>query len=160
MGTTHKSYRNIEKLLNYIGVKVEWLGTKERHIWNMITQPNEVEKEFTDKWIETIEEGMIKAVSYRRKIPIETVRNIRNRLFSPKEALENKLIDEIGTFEEFKDLNFPNNPVQTINLNTKGYAKGSLEAKEEAVLMKVKQYIEEPAYQMFSVEDVGAGLMK
>ncbi len=40
---------------------------------------------------------MIKTVSERRRIPLETVRTLKNKVLTPNEALANKLIDHIQT---------------------------------------------------------------
>ena len=50
---------------------------------------------------------MIKTVSERRRIPLETIRALKNKIFTPKEALANNLIDHIQTVEEFKEIHYP-----------------------------------------------------
>ncbi len=45
---------------------------------------------------------MIKTISERRRIPLETIRTLKSKILTPSEALECKLIDHIQTVEEFK----------------------------------------------------------
>ena len=51
---------------------------------------------------------MIDSIHQRRKIPKEDLVNIKNKIMHPKDALKLKLVDSVGTFDEFVDVNFPN----------------------------------------------------
>jgi ClpP class serine protease len=81
--------------LDFIGVKYELQGTnsKENIIWNQFLEISEKEKVFTQKWLDTVEANMLDIVSKRRSIPKSDLELIKNKLFSPKEALKHKLID-------------------------------------------------------------------
>jgi ClpP class serine protease len=57
---------------------------------------------------------MIKSVQQRRNIPKDTLTAIKNKLYHPKDALALKLVDSIGTFEEFVDVNFPNHNIENV----------------------------------------------
>lgn len=54
---------------------------------------------------------MISSLQQRRGIPKEQIANIRNKLYHPNEALNLKLIDSVSTFEEFVQLNYPNDKI-------------------------------------------------
>lgn len=113
MGTTHKTYRNISGLLKLIGVKYEELGTRNEvsHLWNSFTEPEESEKAFTMKWLGAIEKNMKQSVSDRRSIPEETVESMASTLYHPQDALKHRLIDQVGTFEEFVSQHYPKHKV-------------------------------------------------
>jgi hypothetical protein len=56
VGTTQKSYRNIKKLLDLLGIRYEELGSKHEpsRIWNQFVEKNEREKQIAEKWIEKV----------------------------------------------------------------------------------------------------------
>lgn len=39
-----KSYTNVQKLLNFLGIKLERLGTKDSTLWNQHVEPTSHEK--------------------------------------------------------------------------------------------------------------------
>ena len=51
---------------------------------------------------------MIDSISARRNIPKEELSGIRSKIMHPRDALKMRLVDSLGTFEEFVDSNFPN----------------------------------------------------
>ena len=51
---------------------------------------------------------MIESIHQRRKIDREQLKAVKSTIMHPKDALSMKLVDSVGTFEEFADLNFPN----------------------------------------------------
>jgi len=72
VGTTHKTYTNIEKLLKYFNIKLDLLSCHQNQQipWNSFKAPNEHEKQLSEKWLNVVEENMIKTVSERRRIPL------------------------------------------------------------------------------------------
>lgn len=54
---------------------------------------------------------MVDEINKRRKISKEEIVAIRNKVFHPQDALKLKLIDEVSTFENFKETNYPNHSV-------------------------------------------------
>lgn len=63
---------------------------------------------------------MIDSIHLRRKIPKEDLVNIKNKIMHPKDALKLKLVDSVGTFEEFVDVNFPNCSIEQIIYQVEG----------------------------------------
>jgi ClpP class serine protease len=114
VASTQKSYRNIQKLLQLVGVRHEELGCQHdsSRLWNQFVEKSQREKEFTHKWLDVVEEGMLQSVHHRRNIPKENLSAIRSQVLHPAEALRLKLIDAICTFEQFKGTNFPNCEVE------------------------------------------------
>ena len=55
---------------------------------------------------------MVKTVSERRNISEEKAQSMAAQLYHPQDALKNRLIDEIGTFEEFAMKHYPKHNVE------------------------------------------------
>ena len=68
---------------------------------------------------------MIDSIHQRRKIAKEDLVNIKNKIMHPKDALKLKLVDSVGTFEEFVDVNFPNCSIEEIIYQIEGARIGS-----------------------------------
>ena len=99
-----------------IGIKYTELGTKNdsTQLWNQFVEKSEREKEITQKWLSVVEKNMIDAVVERRKIVREDAVALKNKVLHPRDALKAKLIDSIGTFEEFAALNYPNHSIEDV----------------------------------------------
>jgi reverse gyrase len=56
VGTSLKSYRNIKKLLDLLGIRYEELGSKHEssRICNQFMEKKEREKQIAEKWIEKV----------------------------------------------------------------------------------------------------------
>lgn len=61
VGSTQKTYRNIKKLLDLVGIKYTELGTKSEssQIWNQFVEKSEKEKEITKKWLGVVENNLV-----------------------------------------------------------------------------------------------------
>jgi hypothetical protein len=65
VGTVHKTYSNIEKLLKYFGVKLDLMSCHKNQStpFNAFVAPSEQEKELAQKWLNVVEDNMITTIS-------------------------------------------------------------------------------------------------
>ena len=116
VGSTHKTYPNIATLLTLIGVKYQELGTNNQasHLWNTFSEPSPQEQTVATDWLRTVSENMLKRVSKARNIPLEQLSSMAHRLYTPHQALQQRLIDQVGTFEEFTMAHYPAHHVEDV----------------------------------------------
>lgn len=73
----------------------------------------------------------------------------------PKDALKRKLVDSVGTFEEFVDLNYPNAQLQQFTYQIEGTRIGSRPPapREIAAITNFLQVLEMPKVALMSSSD-------
>jgi protease-4 len=91
---------NLEKLFEKVGVKETVLKSGDmKDITSISRQMTEEEKRVMELSLKDVHEQFIQAVSESRKINIEDVRKLADgRIYTGKQALELKMIDELGNF--------------------------------------------------------------
>jgi ClpP class serine protease len=97
---------------------------------------------------------MINSIHQRRGIPIEELKGIKSKIMHPRDALRLKLIDSVGTFEEFKDLNFPNTSVEKFTYRIEGFRIGHrFTSREMNAITTFFELLEMPQVALFSNSD-------
>lgn len=97
---------------------------------------------------------MIDSVHQQRGLPKEQLLSIKNKLYHPNEALSLKLIDSVSTFEEFVELNYPNDKVEDHVYQIDGTKiKQNLTERELAAISNFFQVSQMPQVPLFSNSD-------
>jgi len=93
---------NIEGLMNKIGVKTQVIKSgRHKDIASVFRAMDREEKAILQGVLDDVHEQFIKAIADGRKIPFEEVKKIADgRIFTGKQALEARLVDELGTLED------------------------------------------------------------
>ncbi|RJQ40357.1 MAG: signal peptide peptidase SppA [Nitrospiraceae bacterium] len=93
---------NIEGLMDKIGVKTEVIKSgRHKDIASVFRKMGKEERLILQGVLDDVHEQFIKAVSDGRKIPFEEAKKLADgRIFTGKQALEAKLVDELGTLED------------------------------------------------------------
>jgi len=93
---------NLEGLMSKIGIKTEVIKSgRHKDMGSAFRGIKQEEREILQGVMDNVHEQFIRAVSEGRKIKIETVREIADgRIFSGEQAVDNGLIDELGTLED------------------------------------------------------------
>ncbi|MBI3377726.1 MAG: signal peptide peptidase SppA [Nitrospirae bacterium] len=93
---------NIEGLMNKIGVKTEVIKSgRHKDIASAFRKMEKEERLILQNVLDDVHEQFIKAVSEGRKIPFEEAKKLADgRIFTGKQALEVRLVDELGTLED------------------------------------------------------------
>lgn len=93
---------NIEGLMSKIGIKTEVIKSgRHKDIGSAFRGIKQEEKEILQGVMDNVHEQFIRAVSEGRKMNIEAVRKIADgRIFSGEQAVNNGLIDQLGTLED------------------------------------------------------------
>ncbi|MCX5717023.1 MAG: signal peptide peptidase SppA [Nitrospirae bacterium] len=93
---------NIEGLMNKIGVKTEVIKSgRHKDIASAFRKMGKEERLILQNVLNDVHEQFIKAVSDGRKIPFEKAKKLADgRIFTGKQAMEARLVDELGTFED------------------------------------------------------------
>lgn len=93
---------NVERLMNKIGVTSQVIKSgKHKDIGSAFRGIKEEEKEILQGVMDNVHAQFIKAVSDGRKMDIENVKKISDgRIFTGEQALEQGLVDELGTLED------------------------------------------------------------
>jgi len=93
---------NIEGLMNKIGVKTQVIKSgRHKDIASVFRTMDREEKAILQGVLDDVHEQFIKAIADGRKIPFEEVKKIADgRIFTGKQALEARLVDELGTLED------------------------------------------------------------
>lgn len=93
---------NVEGLMNKIGVTSQVIKSgKHKDIGSAFRGIKEEEKEILQGVMDNVHAQFIEAVSVGRKMDIENVRKISDgRIFTGEQALEQGLVDELGTLED------------------------------------------------------------
>ncbi len=93
---------NIEGLMNKIGVKTEVIKSgRHKDIASAFRKMGKEERLILQGVLDDVHEQFIKAVSDGRKIPLEEVKRLADgRIFTGKQAMEARLVDELGTLED------------------------------------------------------------
>lgn len=92
---------NIKGLMDKIGVKTEVIKSgKHKDIASVFRGIGDEEREILQGVMNDVHEQFIEAVAEGRKIPINEVRKIADgRVFSGRQAMKVKLVDELGDLE-------------------------------------------------------------
>lgn len=93
---------NIEGLMNKIGVKTEVIKSgRHKDIASAFRKMGKEERLILQGVLDDVHEQFIKAVSDGRKIPFDEVKKLADgRIFTGKQAMEARLVDELGTLED------------------------------------------------------------
>jgi protease-4 len=93
---------NVEGLMNKIGVTSQVIKSgKHKDIGSAFRGIKEEEKEILQGVMDNVHAQFIEAVSVGRKMDIENVRKISDgRIFTGEQAVEQGLVDELGTLED------------------------------------------------------------
>ena len=93
---------NIEGLMNKIGVKTEVIKSgRHKDIASAFRKMGKEERLILQGVLDDVHEQFIKAVSDGRKIPFDEVKKLADgRIFTGKQAMEVRLVDELGTLED------------------------------------------------------------
>jgi len=93
---------NIEGLMNKIGVKTEVIKSgRHKDIASAFRKMGKEERLILQGVLYDVHEQFIKAVSDGRKIPFDEVKKLADgRIFTGKQAMEVRLVDELGTLED------------------------------------------------------------
>ncbi|MCG2709224.1 MAG: signal peptide peptidase SppA [Thermodesulfovibrionales bacterium] len=93
---------NIEGLMNKIGVKTEVIKSgRYKDIASAFRKMGKEERLILQGVLDDVHEQFIKAVSDGRKIPFDEVKKIADgRIFTGRQAMEARLVDELGTLED------------------------------------------------------------
>jgi protease-4 len=93
---------NVEGLINKIGVTSQVIKSgKHKDIGSAFRGIKEEEKEILQGVMDNVHAQFIEAVSVGRKMDIENVRKISDgRIFTGEQAVEQGLVDELGTLED------------------------------------------------------------
>ncbi len=93
---------NVEGLMNKIGVTSQVIKSgKHKDIGSAFRGLKEEEKEILQGVMDNVHSQFIEAVSVGRKMDIENVRKISDgRIFTGEQAVEQGLVDELGTLED------------------------------------------------------------
>ncbi|MDI6745079.1 MAG: signal peptide peptidase SppA [Thermodesulfovibrionales bacterium] len=93
---------NIEGLMNKIGIKTEVIKSgRHKDIASAFRKMGKEERLILQSVLDDVHEQFIKAVSNGRKIPFEEAKKLADgRIFTGKQALEARLVDELGTIED------------------------------------------------------------
>ncbi|MDP3049109.1 MAG: signal peptide peptidase SppA [Thermodesulfovibrionales bacterium] len=93
---------NIEGLMNKIGVKTEVIKSgRHKDIASAFRKMGKEERLILQSVLDDVHEQFIKAVSDGRKIPFDEVKKLADgRIFTGKQAMEARLVDELGTLED------------------------------------------------------------
>ncbi len=93
---------NVEGLMNKIGVTSQVIKSgKHKDIGSAFRGIKEEEKEILQGVMDNVHSQFIEAVSVGRKMDIENVRKISDgRIFTGEQAVEQGLVDELGTLED------------------------------------------------------------
>lgn len=93
---------NIEGLMNKIGVKTEVIKSgRHKDIASAFRKMGKEERLILQGVLDDVHEQFIKAVSEGRKIPFDEVKKLADgRIFTGRRAMEARLVDELGTFED------------------------------------------------------------
>ena len=93
---------NIEGLMNKIGVKTEVIKSgRHKDIASAFRKMGKEERLILQSVLDDVHEQFIKAVSDGRKIPFDEVKKLADgRIFTGRQAMEVRLVDELGTLED------------------------------------------------------------
>ncbi|MDP2278349.1 MAG: signal peptide peptidase SppA [Nitrospirota bacterium] len=93
---------NIEGLMNKIGVKTEVIKSgRHKDIASAFRKMGKEERLILQDVLDDVHEQFIKAVSDGRKIPFDEVKKLADgRIFTGRQAMEARLVDELGTLED------------------------------------------------------------
>ena len=93
---------NIEGLMNKIGVKTEVIKSgRHKDIASAFRKMGKEERLILQGVLDDVHEQFIKAVSEGRKIPFEEAKKLADgRIFTGRQAVEARLVDELGTLED------------------------------------------------------------
>ena len=93
---------NIEGLMNKIGVKTEVIKSgRHKDIASAFRKMGKEERLILQGVLDDVHEQFIKAVSDGRKIPFEEAKKLADgRIFTGRQAVEVRLVDELGTLED------------------------------------------------------------
>lgn len=93
---------NIEGLMNKIGVKTEVIKSgRHKDIASAFRKMGKEERLILQGVLDDVHEQFIKAVSDGRKIPFDEVKKLADgRIFTGKQAMGVRLVDELGTLED------------------------------------------------------------
>ena len=93
---------NIEGLMNKIGVKTEVIKSgRHKDIASAFRKMGKEERLILQSVLDDVHEQFIKAVSDGRKIPFDEVKKLADgRIFTGRQAMEARLVDELGTLED------------------------------------------------------------
>jgi protease-4 len=95
-------FANMEKLLEKIGVKGMVVKSGEyKDVGSPFREMTEPEKKLLQGVIDDVHTQFIEAVAEGRKLPVADVRNLADgRIFTGRQALELKLVDQMGDLED------------------------------------------------------------
>ena len=93
---------NIEGLMSKIGVKTEVIKSgRHKDMGSAFRGLKQEERQILQGVMDNVHEQFIRAVSEGRKMKIDAVREIADgRIFSGEQAVDNGLIDQLGTLED------------------------------------------------------------
>jgi len=93
---------NIEGLMSKIGVKTEVIKSgRHKDIASVFRKMGKEERIILQGVLDDVHEQFILAVSEGRKMPFDEVKKIADgRIFTGRQALEARLVDELGTLED------------------------------------------------------------
>ena len=93
---------SFERSLEYLGLYVDGVGTTDyADPYNPFREPNVSIIRLAERSVERIYSRFLGLVSEGRDIPYETVKTIaQGRVWSAKDALEHKLVDQLGTLDD------------------------------------------------------------
>jgi protease-4 len=98
-------FSNLEGLMDKVGMKAFTLKTgKFKDVGSPARAMNAEEKAMLQSVIDSTHGQFVRAVAEGRKLPVEQVRLIADgRIFSGEQALEEKLVDKLGTMQDAVD---------------------------------------------------------
>jgi len=93
---------NLEGLMNKIGVKTDVIKSgRHKDIASVFRKMDKEERTILQGVLDDVHEQFIKAIADGRKIPFDEVKKLADgRIFTGKQAMEVKLVDELGTLED------------------------------------------------------------
>ena len=102
IGVTMGTFIDVSELLNNLGVKTTTITAGNNKAMGSNVEPmTEEQKEIFQSLVDESYEQFISIISEGRKMPVGDVETLADgRIYTAKQALDNGLIDKIGTYEE------------------------------------------------------------
>ena len=102
IGVTMGTFIDVSELLEKFGIKTTTITAGDNKAMGSNTDPMTAEqKEIFQSLVDEAYEQFVEIIADGRNMPIEKVKSLADgRIYTAKQALENGLIDQIGTYEE------------------------------------------------------------
>lgn len=150
------TYPNVNKLAEKLGVNAEQVTTHSNSLeYSLFEKPSESFIKEARETVENIYDVFLSRVATGRNMTVEQVNEIaQGRVWSGREALQNGLVDEIGTLNEVLTFASKENGLDTYNIESYPIFRTSLKEIFQAYPISVKasaleEEIGKEAYQVY-----------